>query len=102
MSYEDSAQEEAYYSLVQGGLNAMLGHYNAGQRQMKDREFLVLLLIKDLVATQCLSEGTLRVGIFKRALVPASNGIIPIKTQYYFLSEGLSRFSGSPALWDPA
>jgi Xaa-Pro aminopeptidase len=40
--YRNGAQGEAYYSLVQSGPNAMLGHYNAGKRQMKEGEFLLM------------------------------------------------------------
>ena len=40
--YRNGAQGEAYYSLIQSGPNAMLGHYNAGKRQMKDGEFLLM------------------------------------------------------------
>ena len=40
--YRNGAQGEAYYSLVQSGPNAMLGHYNAGKRQMRDGDFLLM------------------------------------------------------------
>jgi Xaa-Pro aminopeptidase len=40
--YRNGAQGEAYYSLVQSGPNAMIGHYNAGKRQMRDGDFLLM------------------------------------------------------------
>jgi Xaa-Pro aminopeptidase len=40
--YRNGAQGEAYYSLIQSGPNAMLGHYNAGKRQMKSGELLLM------------------------------------------------------------
>lgn len=40
--YRNGAQGEAYYSLIASGPNAMIGHYNAGRRQMKDGEMLLM------------------------------------------------------------
>jgi len=40
--YRNGAQGEAYYSLVASGPNAMIGHYNAGKRTMKDGDFLLM------------------------------------------------------------
>ena len=40
--YRNGAQGEAYYSLIQSGPNSMFGHYNAGKRQMKDGDFLLM------------------------------------------------------------
>lgn len=40
--YRNGAQGEAYYSLVASGPNAIIGHYNAGKRQMQDGDFLLM------------------------------------------------------------
>ncbi len=40
--YRNGAQGEAYFSLVQSGPNAMIGHYNANKRQMQDGDFLLM------------------------------------------------------------
>jgi len=40
--YRNGAQGEAYYSLIASGPNAMVGHYNAGKRTMKDGDFLLM------------------------------------------------------------
>jgi Xaa-Pro aminopeptidase len=40
--YRNGAQGEAYFSLIQSGPNAMVGHYNANKRQMQDGDFLLM------------------------------------------------------------
>lgn len=40
--YRNGAQGEAYYSLIASGPNAMIGHYNAGKRAMKDGEMVLM------------------------------------------------------------
>lgn len=40
--YRNGAQGEAYYSLIASGRNAYFPHYNAGKKQMKDGEFLLM------------------------------------------------------------
>lgn len=40
--YRNGAQGEAYFSLVQSGPNAMVGHYNANKRQMQDGDLLLM------------------------------------------------------------
>jgi Xaa-Pro aminopeptidase len=40
--YRNGAQGEAYYSLIASGPNAMIGHYNAGRREMKDGDMLLM------------------------------------------------------------
>jgi Xaa-Pro aminopeptidase len=40
--YLNGAQGDAYYSLIASGPNAMLGHYNAGKRVMRDGDFLLM------------------------------------------------------------
>ena len=40
--YRNGAQGEAYYSLIASGPNAMIGHYNAGKREMKDGEIVLM------------------------------------------------------------
>lgn len=40
--YRNGAQGEAYYSLIASGPNAMIGHYNAGKREMKDGDMLLM------------------------------------------------------------
>jgi Xaa-Pro aminopeptidase len=40
--YRNRAQGEAYYSLIASGPNAMIGHYNAGRRQMQDGDMLLM------------------------------------------------------------
>jgi Xaa-Pro aminopeptidase len=40
--YRNGAQGEAYFSLIQSGPNAMIGHYNANKRQMLDGDFLLM------------------------------------------------------------
>lgn len=46
--YRNGAQGEAYYSLVQSGPNALYGHYNAGKRQMKDGDMLLMDFAPDV------------------------------------------------------
>jgi Xaa-Pro aminopeptidase len=38
----NGAQGEAYFSLIQSGPNAMLGHYNANKRQMQEGDLLLM------------------------------------------------------------
>jgi Xaa-Pro aminopeptidase len=40
--YRDGAQGDAYYSLIASAQNAYWPHYNAGQRQMVDGDFLLM------------------------------------------------------------
>ncbi|HEV7684902.1 MAG TPA: Xaa-Pro peptidase family protein [Pyrinomonadaceae bacterium] len=40
--YRNGAQGDAYYSLIASAQNAFWPHYNAGQRQMRDGEFLLM------------------------------------------------------------
>ncbi|MCX6132651.1 MAG: Xaa-Pro peptidase family protein [Ignavibacteriales bacterium] len=40
--YRNGAQGEAYFSLIQSGPNAMVGHYNANKRKMQDGDFLLM------------------------------------------------------------
>ena len=40
--YRNGAQGDAYYSLIASAQNAYWPHYNAGQRQMRDGEFLLM------------------------------------------------------------
>jgi Xaa-Pro aminopeptidase len=40
--YRNGTQGEAYFSIIASGPNAMLGHYNAGKRQMQDGDMLLL------------------------------------------------------------
>jgi Xaa-Pro aminopeptidase len=40
--YRHGAQGEAYYSLVASGPNAIIGHYNAGKRQMQDGDWVLM------------------------------------------------------------
>ncbi len=40
--YRNSAQGDAYYSLIGSGKNAYWTHYNAGKRQMLDGDFLLM------------------------------------------------------------
>jgi len=40
--YRDGAQGDAYYSLIASAQNAYWPHYNAGQRQMLDGDFLLM------------------------------------------------------------
>jgi Xaa-Pro aminopeptidase len=42
VSYRNGAQGEAYYALIQSGPNAIIGHHNAGTRQMRDGDFLLM------------------------------------------------------------
>ncbi len=46
--YRNGAQGEAYYSLVQSGPNALIGHYNAGKREMKDGDMLLMDFAPDV------------------------------------------------------
>jgi Xaa-Pro aminopeptidase len=40
--YRNGAQGDAYYSLIASGPNAIMPHYNAGKRVMKDGELLLM------------------------------------------------------------
>lgn len=40
--YRNGAQGDAYYSLIASGPNAIMPHYNAGKRAMKDGELLLM------------------------------------------------------------
>ena len=40
--YRNGAQGDAYYSLIASGTNAWFPHYNAGKRQMRDGDFLLM------------------------------------------------------------
>ena len=40
--FRNGAQGEAYYSLVASGPNAMIAHYNAGERQMQDGDLVLM------------------------------------------------------------
>jgi Xaa-Pro aminopeptidase len=40
--YRDGAQGDAYFSLIASAQNAYWPHYNAGQRKMRDGEFLLM------------------------------------------------------------
>jgi Xaa-Pro aminopeptidase len=46
--YRNGAQGEAYYSLIASGPNAWFPHYNAGKRQMKDGELLLMDFAPDV------------------------------------------------------
>ncbi len=46
--YRNGAQGEAYYSLIASGRNAWYPHYNAGKRQMKDGDFLLMDFAPDV------------------------------------------------------
>ena len=46
--YRNGAQGEAYYSLIASGPNAMVGHYNAGKRKMRDGELLLFDFAPDV------------------------------------------------------
>lgn len=46
--YRNGAQGEAYYSLIASGRNAWFPHYNAGKRQMKDGDFLLMDFAPDV------------------------------------------------------
>jgi Xaa-Pro aminopeptidase len=46
--YRNGAQGEAYYSLIASGRNAFYPHYNAGKRQMKDGDFLLMDFAPDV------------------------------------------------------
>jgi Xaa-Pro aminopeptidase len=46
--YRNGAQGEAYYSLVQSGPNALVGHYNAGKRKMLDGDMLLFDFAPDV------------------------------------------------------
>lgn len=40
--YRNGTQGEAYFSLIASGPNAMIGHYNAGKREMQDGDMLLM------------------------------------------------------------
>lgn len=40
--YRNGAQGDAYYSLIASGPNAVYPHYNAGKRQLRDGDFLLM------------------------------------------------------------
>ena len=46
--YRNGAQGEAYYSLIASGRNAWYPHYNAGKRQMRDGDFLLMDFAPDV------------------------------------------------------
>ena len=46
--YRNGAQGEAYYSLIASAGNAWYPHYNAGKRQMRDGEFLLMDFAPDV------------------------------------------------------
>jgi Xaa-Pro aminopeptidase len=46
--YRNGAQGEAYYSLIASGTNAWYPHYNAGKRQMRDGDFLLMDFAPDV------------------------------------------------------
>jgi len=46
--YRNGGQGEAYYSLIASGPNAIYPHYNAGRRQMKDGELLLMDFAPDV------------------------------------------------------
>jgi Xaa-Pro aminopeptidase len=46
--FRNGAQGEAYYSLIASGPNAYFPHYNAGRRQMKDGELLLMDFAPDV------------------------------------------------------
>jgi Xaa-Pro aminopeptidase len=46
--YRNGGQGEAYYSLIASGPNAIYPHYNAGRRQMKDGEMLLMDFAPDV------------------------------------------------------
>jgi Xaa-Pro aminopeptidase len=46
--YRNGAQGEAYYSLIASGHNAFYPHYNAGKRQMRDGDFLLMDFAPDV------------------------------------------------------
>ena len=46
--YRNGAQGEAYYSLVASGPNALIGHYNAGRRQMEKGDLLLFDFAPDV------------------------------------------------------
>jgi Xaa-Pro aminopeptidase len=46
--YRNGGQGEAYYSLIASGPNAIFPHYNAGRRQMKDGELLLMDFAPDV------------------------------------------------------
>lgn len=46
--YRNGAQGEAYYSLIASGPNAWFPHYNAGKRQLKDGELLLMDFAPDV------------------------------------------------------
>jgi Xaa-Pro aminopeptidase len=46
--YRNGAQGEAYYSLIASASNAFYPHYNAGKRQMKDGDFLLMDFAPDV------------------------------------------------------
>ncbi|MBI3005628.1 MAG: aminopeptidase P family protein [Ignavibacteriales bacterium] len=46
--YRNGAQGEAYYSLIASGPNALVGHYNAGKRIMKDGDMLLFDFAPDV------------------------------------------------------
>ena len=46
--YRNGAQGEAYYSLIASASNAFYPHYNAGKRQMRDGDFLLMDFAPDV------------------------------------------------------
>jgi len=46
--FRNGAQGEAYYSLIASGSNAYYPHYNAGKRQMRDGDFLLMDFAPDV------------------------------------------------------
>jgi Xaa-Pro aminopeptidase len=46
--YRNGAQGEAYYSLIASGPNAWYPHYNAGKRQLRDGELLLMDFAPDV------------------------------------------------------
>ena len=46
--FRNGGQGEAYYSLIASGPNAVFPHYNAGRRQMKDGELLLMDFAPDV------------------------------------------------------
>jgi Xaa-Pro aminopeptidase len=46
--YRKGAQGEAYYSLIASATNAWFPHYNAGKRQMRDGDFLLMDFAPDV------------------------------------------------------
>jgi Xaa-Pro aminopeptidase len=46
--YRNGAQGEAYYSLIASATNAWYPHYNAGKRQMRDGDFLLMDFAPDV------------------------------------------------------